>query len=1000
MTRILLKLSVCLAIAMSTIGSAQTPQGASLQGTSLRGVVTDPSGAVVPGAMVQIFGPGGQKRTLTSESGVYEFVSLTAGKYRVRTIAKGFTVIDRRDVEIRGAMTLDTQLIIEAQAQVINVEDEANNVTTDPTQNASALVLREKELEALSDDPDELMQQLQAMAGPSAGPNGGQIYIDGFTGGNMPPKASIREVRINSNPFSPEYDRPGFGRIEILTRPGSDKIRGSAFWLFNDQILNARNPLLTQSTRPPFRQNFGGFNLSGPIKKGKASFGFDFERRAIDENAFILATTLDSSLSPQQVNQTVLTPQSRTTISPRLDFALNTNNTMVIRYQNTRVSEDNNGIGNFSLASRAFNQRDSENTLQVTETSILGAKAVNETRFMFSRTNLNQFGDSSQPAISVQGAFEGGGAQIGNSSNLVKRVELTNITTYTHGTHTLKWGARLRHSSIDDTSLNNFGGTYTFFGGAGPMLDANNNPLAGTSMQLTALERYRRTLLGQQLGLNTAAIQALGGGASQFSLNAGTPLTSVSQLDAGIFFNDDWRLKPTLTLSYGLRYEAQTNIGDRTNFSPRVGLAWAIDGGNGRQAKTVLRAGFGTFFDRLNENATLQELRFNGLTQASFLIRNPDFYPLIPSLGSLENGRQPQQLRFVDDQFRAPRHYQASLGIERQVNRYFRLSTQLMEARGTNLQRQRNINAPVNGVYPYGDPQIRLLTESSGYNRTRQVIVSPNLNYKKLFLFGFYSLSYGKSNAEGLPADPNNLQAEWGPSIFGDIRHRVLVGTSIPMPWSLSVSPFFVASSGAPYNITTGRDTNGDGFAQERPALAGTGVCSGTGLVYAAGFGCFNLNPAASDSIIGRNIARGPANVTLNLRLARTWAFGSRSEGREENGLPPGMGGLRGGGPDGGRGPGGGGPGGGGPPMMGGMGRGPGGGGPPPGMFGGNSGKRYAITLSVAARNVMNTANYAAPSGDLSSPFFGQYRSLAGFGPFGGANTFNRRLDLQLRFTF
>ncbi|MBL8223229.1 MAG: carboxypeptidase regulatory-like domain-containing protein, partial [Bryobacterales bacterium] len=254
-------------------------------------------------AMVQIFGPGGQKRTLTSESGVYEFVSLTAGKYRVRTIAKGFTVIDRRDVEIRGAMTLDTQLIIEAQAQVINVEDEANNVTTDPTQNASALVLREKELEALSDDPDELMQQLQAMAGPSAGPNGGQIYIDGFTGGNMPPKASIREVRINSNPFSPEYDRPGFGRIEILTRPGSDKIRGSAFWLFNDQILNARNPLLTQSTRPPFRQNFGGFNLSGPIKKGKASFGFDFERRAIDENAFILATTLDSSLSPQQVNQ-------------------------------------------------------------------------------------------------------------------------------------------------------------------------------------------------------------------------------------------------------------------------------------------------------------------------------------------------------------------------------------------------------------------------------------------------------------------------------------------------------------------------------------------------------------------------------------------------------------------------------------------------------------------------------------------------------------------------
>jgi hypothetical protein len=996
MIRFFLKLSVCLAVALMTLASAQSPQGA-----SLRGVVTDPSGALVPGAMVQIFGPGGQKRVITNDSGAYEFLSLTPGKYRVRTIAKGFTIADRRDVEIRGAVTLDTQLVIEAQTQVVNVEDEANNVTTDPTQNAGALVLRERELAALSDDPDELQQQLQAMAGPSAGPNGGQIYIDGFTGGNMPPKASIREVRINSNPFSPEYDRPGFGRIEILTRPGSDKIRGSAFWLFNDQVLNARNPLLTQSTRPPFRQNFGGFNLSGPIRKGKASFGFDFERRAINENAFILATTLDSNLNPQQVNQTVLTPQSRTTISPRLDFSLNPNNTLVVRYQNTRVSEDNNGIGNFSLASRGYNQRDSENTLQMTETSILGAKAVNETRFMFSRMNLNQFGDNTLPAISVQGAFEGGGAQIGNSGNLVRRFELTNITTYTHATHTLKWGARLRHSHIDDTSLNNFGGTYTFFGGVGPMLDADNNPIAGTSIQLTALERYRRTLLGQQLGLSAAAIQALGGGASQFSLNAGTALASVSQLDAGIFFNDDWRIKPTVTLSYGLRYEAQTNIHDWTNLSPRIGLAWALDGGKGRQAKTVLRAGYGTFFDRLNENATLQELRFNGLTQSSFLIRNPDFYPVIPSLTVLEAGRQPQQLRFVDNQFRAPRHYQASIGIERQINQYFRLSTQYMESRGTNLQRQRNINAPINGVYPFGDAQIRLLTESSGYSRTRQVIVSPNLSYKKLFLFGFYSLSYGKSNAEGLPADPNNLRAEWGPSNFGDIRHRVLVGTSVPMPWKLTLNPFFVANSGAPYNITTGRDTNGDGFAMERPALVGATAlnCTGAGLVYAPGFGCFNLNPGPGDAIIGRNTGRGPANVTLNLRLARTWAFGSRSEGREENGPPPGMGGLRG--MEGGRGgPGGGGPGGGGPPMMGGgMGRGPGGGGFR-GMFGGDAGKRYAITLSVSARNVLNTANYAAPSGDLSSPFFGQYRSLAGFGPFGGANTFNRRLDLQLRFTF
>ncbi len=133
---------------------------------------------------------------------------------------------------------------------MITVQEEINEVTTDPTSNGGAIVLHDKELQALSDDPDELSEQLQAMAGPSNGPNGGQIYIDGFTGGNLPPKSSIREVRINSNPFSPEYDRPGFGRIEILTKPGTDYIRGQAFFQYSDGLLNSRSPLLAQSDTP------------------------------------------------------------------------------------------------------------------------------------------------------------------------------------------------------------------------------------------------------------------------------------------------------------------------------------------------------------------------------------------------------------------------------------------------------------------------------------------------------------------------------------------------------------------------------------------------------------------------------------------------------------------------------------------------------------------------------------------------------------------------------
>src|SRR5713226_1261858 len=238
------------------VGSMVLVHAQPAAGPSLRGVVTDPSGAFVPGAIVQSLGPAGEQRTKTDNLGRYAFASLRPGKYTVRIIAKGFSVDQKTDVEIAGATELNSQLVIQAESQVVNVEDEANSVSTDPTANGTALVLHEKELAALSDDPDELQQELQAMAGPGAGPNGGQIYIDGFTGGMLPSKGSIREVRINSNPFSPEYERPGFGRIEIFTKPGMDTIHGMVFGQYSKEALNARSPLLTSPQRPPYKLYF------------------------------------------------------------------------------------------------------------------------------------------------------------------------------------------------------------------------------------------------------------------------------------------------------------------------------------------------------------------------------------------------------------------------------------------------------------------------------------------------------------------------------------------------------------------------------------------------------------------------------------------------------------------------------------------------------------------------------------------------------------------------
>jgi hypothetical protein len=250
------------------------------------------------------------------------------------------------------------------------------------------------------------------------------------------------------------------------------------------------------------------------------------------------------------------------------------------------------------------------------------------------------------------------------------------------------------------------------------------------------------------------------------------------------------------------------------------------------------------------------------------------------------------------------------------------------------------------------------------------------VNYRKMFLFGFYALSYGKDDNEGLPADPYNLRAEWGPSTFADVRHRVIIGSNIPLPFKFSVMPFLNASSGAPYNITTGLDTYGDGNTNQRPALVwrvNSANCNGTTLIYEAGFGCFNLNPAPGTSI-ERNSARGPVNFGLNLRLSRSWSFGSIREPGMPSGFPPGAG------------PGG--PPGGGP-----------GGGPPPGLFGGSL-RRYSVQLSISANNILNHPSYATPSGDLTSPYLGQYRSLSSFGPGGTASTYDRKIDVQLRLTF
>jgi hypothetical protein len=914
---------------------------------TLRGTVTDPSGAVITGAIVQLRGAGRNQRTKTDLAGQYSFRGVTPGTYQLRITAKGFAPALKKDFVLSRPQILDAQLSIHGEAQVVIVEDELRGVGTSSEANGSRVILHERQLAALSDDPEELALQLQALAGPAPGPGGSEFFIDGFSGGQLPPKSAIREVRINANPFSSEYDRPGFARIEIFTKPGSDLLRGQAFAQYNDQRLNSRNPLLTQSTRPPYRSQFYGLNLSGPLVRNRASFTFDGERRTIDENAFVLAMTLDAGLNPVTVNQALPAPQVRTTLSPRLDYAINRRNSLTVRYQELHIGFDNQGAGDFNLPSRAYNERQADRTLQGTETATISPRAVNETRFQFLRSDLRYAGVGSGPAIDVRDAFGGGAAPTGNSASTINNWELANISLYTRGKHAIKWGGRVRRSRLDDVSLNNFAGTFTFY----------------------TLAQYRQALQLDQAGYTGAQVALMGAGPAQFSRNAGTPEAKVGQTDAGIFLNDDWRAWPNLTVSAGLRYEVQNNFGGLANWAPRVGVAWGLDARSNRPAKSVIRAGFGLFYDRIPLTVTLNNLRYNGSNQQSYLILNPTFYPAVPAPADLEANQQPQQLHPAYNGMQAPRLYQASLGAERQLNRTSRVTLTWIHSRGVHLLNLRNINAPINGSYPAGDHTIRLLTESAGTSRLNQLVAGANISVKKLYLFGSYTLSYGMADNEGLPANPYNLRAEWSPSSYGDIRHRAAGGITIPLPWNFGASVFLLANSGQPYNITTGLDPNNTGFPTARPALnpgLAASACQGSDMKYEAGFGCFNLNPGPGAQVIGRNSARGPSAVNQALRVSRTWTFGP-----ERIAPLPASGGHDGS--------------------------------PVSVMSGSNAGRKYSVVLSASALNALNHSNFGTPNGDLSSPYFGQYRSLGGLAVMshgGAASTFNRKIDLQVRFTF
>jgi hypothetical protein len=1021
-------LAVLLAVALF-VSSALAQPGTG----TLRGTMTDDSGAVIPAANVTLTGKGVAKTAQTQADGTYIFQGLAPGEYNVKVAFPGFAAVNKPvTVTAGGNVVVPIQMVVAAEKQEITVADQATTtLSVEPDNNATALVLRGEDLAALPDDPDDLSDALQALAGPGAGPNGGSIYIDGFSGGQLPPKESIREIRINQNPFSAEYDKLGFGRIEILTKPGSDKIRGSFGFNDSDGIFNSRNPISTN--KPDFSSRMFNGNIGGPAGK-HGSFFMDFNRRQVTDNALVDAVFVDPNTFQQsRIQEAVVTPNTRTTLAPRFDYQLTTNNTLVARFEYGWNSRENQGVGGYRLpepyANMAYNSTGNNQNLMLTETWIANPKIVNETRFQYSRNYSSQVGNL-LPQVSVSGAFTTGGANWGDNTDARHHFELQNNTSILHGAHTIRYGVRARRESDSSLSPNGFGGVFYFDGGTAPVLDSsfnvvrdsNGNPV---TTSLSAVDQYSRTLMLQKAGFSSTQIRQLGGGATQFSIDTGNPFSSIVQYDIGVFAQDDWRIRPNLTFSYGLRYEWQTNITDHGDIAPRIGFAWAPGNPkNGRQ-KTVVRGGFGMFYDRVNESLIKQANLLNGINQLAYTVINPDTFPNAPSLANLSPAQN--SIYRLDPNLRSDYLIQSAIGVERQLPRNTTVALTYTNTRALHTEQVVPINTPLPGTYipgqagsgvrPYGLAAGNLFEYESG-GLMRQNILMANFNTRfsrKVSLFGNYQFNNSK-DLPGTPTDPYNFAEDWGRSSL-ERRHRFQLVGSVLAPLNIRLSPFVTLQSGSPYDVVLGRDIYGNTLKNARPTFA-TASCTNADQTLLGDF-CLNPVPGGTDNLVPRNYLTGAGLISFNVRVARTFGFGAKrganalAAGGDMGGGPGGggMGGPGGGGRGGGMGgPGGGGPGGGGPRGGGGGGgMRMGGGGGRGGMGGGGdtTEHRYNITLSVMFNNLINHYNPGNFIGNLNSPQFGQPTGInsgfGGGGPGGGGGgsvANNRRIEFQTRFTF
>jgi hypothetical protein len=765
-------------------------QGFAEPAVSIRGSIVDPTGAGIPGAPVRLETAAGAlvTQSKSDSKGDFTLLSLTPGTFSLTIPAySGFaakTIPVRLSTNLSGIkITLTTESV--QQQMTVGTDD---SLSTDSSANQDTITTTGDDLRKLPVFDQDYIAALTPFLDASAGSSGGTtIIVDGVEMKSAGVSASaIKEVRVNNDPYSTEFSRPGRGRIEIITKPGSPNFHGEANFIFRDATFNAKNYF--SPVRPPEARRIYEGHISGPVGHGgHTSFISSATHRTQNTAAVV------NAIGPNgPINENVLTPNSNSQYSIRLSHDFSANHRLSVGYNYQGSSSTNAGVGGITLPEAGYNLNSREDDAIFNDRTIVTPNLINQLVVTFEKDEDVTKSVTNAQSIQVSGSFVGGGAQA-DVERTENTIHVNETVTWSHKRHYIRFGVQLPQFSrraVDDHT--NRLGTYKF----ASLTNYNTqNPYVFTAQQ--------------------------GPGRGIYWIN-----------EFGSFFQDQIKLTPRLQLSVGLRYDWQTFLHDNNNFSPRVSIAYAPGKG-----KTILRAGTGVFYDRTGGDSPSNVVLHDGVILHSIQIQNPQF----PFPGS-NISNLPTNLVRYDPNVRAPYAFQYSVGIERQVHKTATITAAYRGQVQAKSFRSVDVNAPIlppnpdiNAKYPRPDLRYGQIQQIESGGRT--LLNALDLSFRGAAGRWFsgqaqYTLSRFEGNTGGInafPQDQYNPNAEWGRDNQDRLQRFNLMGNINPDHW-LSLGVNATLYSGMPYNETTGFDYYHTGLGNARPPGVGRNTQQGGGV--------------------------------------------------------------------------------------------------------------------------------------------------------------------------